>query len=41
MKEKDDTKLRVKITNPDIPFDYLGEDLDTSMSPYDFMDKNN
>ncbi len=41
VKEKDDTKSRVKIKNPDIPFDYLGEDIDTTISPYDFMDKNN
>lgn len=31
---------RIKINNPNIPFDYLGEDIDLSLSPYDFMEKN-
>ena len=41
VKEKGKTKSRVKIINPDIPFDYLGEEIDISISPYDFMNENN
>jgi len=29
---------RTKINNPDIPFEYLGEDNNANISPYDFMD---
>lgn len=40
---KDESKTivdtKVKINNPDIPFDYLGEDINLELSPYDFMDK--
>ncbi len=28
-----------KINNPDIPFDYLGEEIEDDISPYTFMDK--
>lgn len=31
---------RVKIHDPSIPFDYLGEEVDSSVSPYDFMDES-
>ncbi len=30
---------RMKIKDPGIPFEYLGEDINESLSPYDFMDK--
>jgi exodeoxyribonuclease V alpha subunit len=30
---------RMKINDPDIPFEYLGEDIELDISPYDFMDK--
>ncbi len=33
------TDNRIKINRPDIPFEYLGEDLTNPLSPYDFMDK--
>ena len=37
--KKETKPKRIKIDNPEIPFDYLGEDLNESLSPYDFMDK--
>ena len=35
------TDRRTKIMNSDIPFDYLGEDINLALSPYDFMENNN
>ena len=37
--QKDTTSRRIKINNPNIPFEYLGEDLNSVLTPYDFMDK--
>ena len=32
---------RIKINDPNIPFEYLGEDITEDISPYDFMDPQN
>lgn len=32
-------KSKIKINNPEIPFDYLGEELEDHISPYDFLGK--
>ncbi len=36
---KSEKNKGIRIVNTDIPFDYLGEDIDKTLSPYDFMDK--
>ncbi len=31
---------KIQINDPDIPFDYLGENIEDNVSPYDFMDND-
>ncbi len=37
--KNEEIKKKNKIDDPNIPFDYLGENLENNMSPYDFMDE--